>query len=433
MLHELFLDSAGVFTDSRNVLPNGIFIALKGASFDGNGFAIACLEKGAKAAVVSDPALKDQPGCIWVEDTLVALQQLAREHRRKSGVQVLGIAGSNGKTTTKELVSRVLGSRFRIHATPGNFNNHIGLPLTILGMPKDTEILILEMGSNHSGELAVLCEIGEPNFGLLTSLGKEHLEGFGTFEAVVEEEGALFDYLDKSNGVKFVLTDDLILKDRAGNLKSAFTYGTADDNDCVGKFAAADPFVKFQWNFAMPPEPTDPMLETKLIGHFNFYNLLAACCVGRYFGVPFHLISEALCGYQPTNNRSQHLQIGNVQVLMDAYNANPGSMVLAIDNFERNIQSTEKIAVLGDMFELGSAEFEEHKAIVEQIKATSFSKIFLVGKAFADQISNFDARMVSALDTEELHSKFPFRAIESGWVLVKGSRGVALEKWVNHA
>lgn len=433
MLHELFLDSAGVFTDSRNVLPNGIFIALKGASFDGNGFAMACLEKGAKAAVVSDPSLKDQPGCIWVEDTLVALQELALEHRRKSGVQVLGIAGSNGKTTTKELVSRVLGSRFRIHATPGNFNNHIGLPLTILGMPKDTEILILEMGSNHSGELAVLCEIGEPNFGLLTSLGKEHLEGFGTFEAVVEEEGALFDYLDRSNGVKFVLTDDLILKDRAGNLKNAFTYGTSDDNDCVGKFIAADPFVKFQWNFAMAPEPTDPVLETKLIGHFNFYNLLAACCVGRYFGVPFHLISEALCGYQPTNNRSQHLQIGNVQVLMDAYNANPGSMVLAIDNFERNINSTEKIAVLGDMFELGDAEFEEHQAIIEQLKLTAFSKIFLVGKAFAEHVSSYDSRMISAADTEELHSKFPFSSIESGWVLVKGSRGVALEKWVNHA
>jgi UDP-N-acetylmuramoyl-tripeptide--D-alanyl-D-alanine ligase len=422
-----------VFTDSRNPIPGALFVALQGERFDANAFVLDVLQQGAGMALTSREDLKNHPQCVWVADTTIALQDLAREHRQHLNIPVVGIAGSNGKTTTKELVTAVLQQRFRVHSTPGNFNNHIGLPLTILSTPPQTEILVLEMGSNHPGELQVLCEIGRPTSGLLTSLGKEHLEGFGSFEAVVEEEGALFDYLNVHQGTKFVLKDDALLAGRSGNDSNAFFYGTSEDCDVIGEFIAADPTVRFRWNFSLPPDPNDPEVISQLIGHYNFYNLLAAATVGKYYGVNFGMMEKALSGYSPSNNRSQYLEKEGVHLLLDAYNANPSSMELALDNFEKNIQSDLKIVVLGDMLELGPHEEAEHHSIVEKVKRMNFSEVWLVGPAMLKQQPNFGPNMFGFENVAALRSSKKLTDYTGGWMLFKGSRGIAVEKFLDEA
>jgi len=419
-----------VFTDSRKVVQNGLFIALKGERFDANIYVEEVLKNGAAYAITSREDLKNNPKCIWVTDTTQALQDLAREHRSNLHIPVIGIAGSNGKTTTKELITAVLKQRFKVHATPGNFNNHIGLPLTILSTPPQAEILVLEMGSNHPGELQALCEIGAPTSGLLTSLGKEHLEGFGSFEAVVEEEGALFDYLNLHQGTKFVLKDDALLAQRSGDSSNAFFYGTTEDCDVIGEFIAADPTVRFRWNFSLPPDPNDPEIKTQLIGHYNFYNLLAAATVGKYYGVNFGMMEKALSNYAPSNNRSQYLEKEGVHLLLDAYNANPSSMELALDNFEKNIQSDLKIVVLGDMLELGEHEEVEHRSIVEKVKRMNFSEVWLVGPAMLKQQAHFGPNMFGFENVAALRNHKKLSEYVGGWMLFKGSRGIAVEKFL---
>ena len=422
-----------VFTDSRNPIPGALFVALQGERFDANAFVLDVLQQGAGMALTSREDLKNHPQCVWVADTTVALQDLAREHRQHLNIPVVAIAGSNGKTTTKELVTAVLKQRFNVHATPGNFNNHIGLPLTILSTPPQTEILVLEMGSNHPGELQVLCEIGRPTSGLLTSLGKEHLEGFGSFEAVVEEEGALFDYLNVHQGTKFVLKDDALLAGRSGNDSNAFFYGTSEDCDVIGQFLAADPTVRFRWSFSLPPDEFEPEVKTQLIGHYNFYNFLAALAVGKYYGVNVGQMEKALANYSPTNNRSQYLEKNGVHVLLDAYNANPSSMELALDNFEKNIQSDLKIVVLGDMLELGSHEFEEHRALVNKVNRMNFQEVWLVGPAFLQHQAHFAANATGYENVDALRSSKKLTDYTGGWMLFKGSRGIAVEKFLDEA
>lgn len=419
-----------VFTDSRNVVQNGLFIALKGERFDANLYVEEVLKNGASIAITSREDLKQNPKCIWVADTTQALQDLAREHRSNLHIPVIGIAGSNGKTTTKELVTAVLKQRFKVHATPGNFNNHIGLPLTILSTPPQAEILVLEMGSNHPGELLALCEIGAPTAGLITSLGKEHLEGFGSFEAVVEEEGALFDYLNLHQGTKFVLKDDALLAGRSGNESNAFFYGTTEDCDVIGEFIAADPTVRFRWNFSLSPDPNDPEIKTQLIGHYNFYNLLAAATVGKYYGVNFGRMEKALSNYAPSNNRSQYLEKEGVHLLLDAYNANPSSMELALDNFDKNIQSNLKIVVLGDMLELGEHEEVEHRSIVENVKRMNFTEVWLVGSAMLKHQAHFGPNMFGFENVAALRNHKKLSDYVGGWMLFKGSRGIAVEKFL---
>jgi UDP-N-acetylmuramoyl-tripeptide--D-alanyl-D-alanine ligase len=419
-----------VFTDSRKIVPNGLFIALKGDRFDANAYVEDVLKNGAAYAITSREDLKNHPQCIWVADTTQALQDLAREHRSNLTIPVIGIAGSNGKTTTKELVTAVLQKRFRVHATPGNFNNHIGLPLTILSTPPQAEILVLEMGSNHPGELQTLCEIGMPTSGLLTSLGKEHLEGFGSFEAVVEEEGALFDYLNRHQGTKFVLKDDALLAQRSGDSSNSFFYGTTEDCDVIGEFIAADPTVRFRWNFSLAPDPNDPEIKTQLIGHYNFYNLLAAATVGKYYGVNFSMMETALASYAPSNNRSQYLEKNGVHLLLDAYNANPSSMELALDNFDKNISSDLKILVLGDMLELGEHEETEHRSIVEKVKRMHFTEIWLVGDAMMQQKTHFGPNMFGFENVAALRAQKKLNDYLGGWMLFKGSRGIAVEKFL---
>lgn len=419
-----------VFTDSRKIVPGALFFALQGERFNANAYVEEVLQNGAGMAVTSRDDLKNHPQCIHVADTTQALQDLAREHRSNLNIPVVGIAGSNGKTTTKELVTAVLQQRFRVHATPGNFNNHIGLPLTILSTPPQTEILVLEMGSNHPGELMVLCEIGAPTSGLLTSLGKEHLEGFGSFEAVVEEEGALFDYLNVHQGTKFVLKDDALLAGRSGNESNAFFYGTTEDCDVIGEFIAADPTVRFRWNFSLPPDFNDPEVVSQLIGHYNFYNLLAAATVGKYYGVNFGMMEKALSSYAPSNNRSQYLEKDGVHLLLDAYNANPSSMELALDNFEKNIQSDLKIVVLGDMLELGEHEETEHRAIVEKVKRMNFSEVWLVGPAMLKHQAHFGPNMFGFENVAALRNHKKLTDYVGGWMLFKGSRGIAVERFL---
>ncbi len=422
-----------VFTDSRNPIPGALFVALQGERFDANAFVLDVLQQGAGMALTSREDLKNHPQCVWVADTTIALQDLAREHRQHLNIPVVAIAGSNGKTTTKELVTAVLKQRFNVHATPGNFNNHIGLPLTILSTPPQTEILVLEMGSNHPGELQVLCEIGRPTSGLLTSLGKEHLEGFGSFEAVVEEEGALFDYLNVHQGTKFVLKDDALLAGRSGNDSNAFFYGTSEDCDVIGQFLAADPTVRFRWSFSLPPDEFEPEVKTQLIGHYNFYNFLAALAVGKYYGVNVGQMEKALAHYSPTNNRSQYLEKNGVHVLLDAYNANPSSMELALDNFEKNIQSDLKIVVLGDMLELGSHEFEEHRALVNKVNRMNFQEVWLVGPAFLQHQAHFAANATGYENVAALRASKKLTDYTGGWMLFKGSRGIAVEKFLDEA
>lgn len=429
-IYRLFLEGNGRFTtDSRHIEPGSMFFALKGDKFNGNAFAAKALADGANWAIIDEVGYQTDKRMILVDDVLTTLQQLARLHRRSiNGLKVIGITGSNGKTTTKELLREVLSTHYRCWATPGNLNNHIGVPITLLRMPLDTEYAVIEMGANHPGEVMPLCEIAEPDYALVTSVGKEHLEGFGSLENIIETECENYAYVAAHKGTLFVHQDDAELMNYASRFGSAIYYGSGKEADCVGRLLGAEWFVRMQWENSYRLMLRAPVVETQLFGSYNYVNLLAAACVGRYCSVPYDKINTALAAYKPANNRSQLLEIGGNRVILDAYNANPHSMAAAVQNFAA-LDSAQKVLVLGDMFELGDAADEEHLALLEQIAQGKFELVFLCGPLFGKFASRFpNFHCYDSL--EALIEEKPFSSLNGKTVLIKGSRGMQMERYL---
>ncbi len=409
-----------VSTDSRKIEQGCIFFALKGENFNGNRYAGDAIKSGAAYAVIDEEEFAFTERTILVDDVLTTLQQLALFHRKKLGIPILGITGTNGKTTTKELIAAVLAEKYKVSFTQGNLNNHIGVPLTLLKMDSNTEFGVVEMGANHPGEIAQLCQIADPDFGIITNVGKAHLEGFGSFEGVIKTKGELYDYMAKKSGVIFYNRNNPYLEELGKNIPNRISYGTTDAG-FKGELLDSPPFVHLKVNF-----PKGVLyINTKLIGNFNFENVLAAACIGNYFEVDPLKIQSAVKNYEPRNNRSQLIVKNNLRIIMDAYNANPTSMKASLDSFAANTPDSAYL-ILGDMLELGKYSFDEHLSILKTIREKAFQNVFLVGKEFARANQNFDFRCFEKVDDLcQLLEKDP---IKNGNVLIKGSRGIKLEK-----
>ena len=419
-IYELYKGAYTVTTDSRTITPGCVFVALKGEHFDGNDFALKVAEDGVAACVIADR--KDLPRhdrLFVVDDSLKALQELAKYHRERLGMPIIGITGTNGKTTTKELVSAVLSKRYNIIFTQGNFNNQLGVPLTLLRIKPDTELAIVEMGASHPGDINELTNLGEPHFGLITNIGRAHLEGFGGFEGVIKTKNEMYQYIAAHHGLLFVNKDNELLMDLAKDINKV-TYGTSEDTDVQGKILSANPYLSVEWN--------GYHINTQLVGDYNFENVMAAICIGTYFKVDDKDIVEALSDYCPTNNRSQVIETGRNRVVMDAYNANPTSMAHAIKNF-RNICKDENLLILGDMRELGTESEQEHKNILELIRNLGFEKVYLVGSEFSECSENSE---YSSFDSvEELAHYLQQHPVAGYDILVKGSNSIHLNKIID--
>ncbi len=429
-LYQIFQNHPAISTNSREIPPGCLFFALKGEKFDGNQFAKTVLENGAAFAIVDDEkiAATDPARLLLVPDVLKMLQDLAKMHRRTFDIPVIGIAGSNGKTTTKELVGAVLTSHYPCHVTAGNLNNHIGVPLTLLRMPAETEVAVIEIGANHIGEVAELCQIAEPTHGLLTNIGKEHLEGFGDLEGVKKAEGELYQFLAGHDGLAFVNRDEKFLASLSKKVKHRIFYKKSDKPSAViedfeTKVVAQTPFLEVSF---LDENDKMTFVKTQLFGRHNFQNVQTAIALGRYFKVPTEKIRAALENYQPKNNRSQFLKIGTNSILMDAYNANPSSMKATLETL-REMPGDPKIAILGDMLELGDASDREHQAIFNFAKKSKLAHLILVGKEFS-KVKIGKSGAVQLPDSAAARAWFLENRIENALVLVKGSRGIRLEE-----
>lgn len=379
-LYSCFLQHPIITTDSRDVPADSMFFALKGDSFDGNQYAQAALDKGAAYAVVDDSSVQGEH-IILVPDVLKALQQLAHYHRCQLGTTIVGITGTNGKTTTKELIAAVLQKKYNVLYTQGNFNNHIGVPKTLLQLTKEHDIAVVEMGANHPGEIKTLVEIVCPDYGLITNVGRAHLEGFGSFEGVIRTKGELYDFLRADAGTAFINNDNQYLKDISHDLRLVkYGHTPADDLLVLGEFIDCNPTLHFRWK--QQGSPFSPMeVQTRLIGSYNLDNALAAACVGTIFAVPAEDISAALSEYTPSNNRSQLTKTADNQLIVDAYNANPTSMAAALDSFA-HVKAERKMVILGDMKELGEVSQAEHNSILNRLAELQLQQVWLVGSEF---------------------------------------------------
>lgn len=417
-LHSLFLECSSVSTDTRKIEKNSLFVALKGDYFDANTFAKEALEKGAKYVVIDNPTYLIDNRTLLVKDSLIALQELAKYHRTFLGLPIIALTGSNGKTTTKELIHAVLSKKYNTLATIGNLNNHIGVPLTLLRFTKETEIGIVEMGANHQKEIEFLCQIAQPDYGYITNFGKAHLEGFGGVEGVIKGKSEMYDYLRGNNKMAFVNVDDSIQKEKSTNIKR-FSFSLNDSTaDVKISTIEANPMVKIIFN--------NQTVQSHLIGIYNANNINAAITIGNYFKVSDELIKEAIENYIPENNRSQLIQKNENEIILDAYNANPSSMTAAITNFIQ-LEKKKKIAILGDMFELGEESLGEHKKIINLLIPETDIATYFIGKDFyANQIQNANIKFFENFEqfAKFLNANQP----EESLILIKGSRGMALEK-----
>lgn len=417
-LHKYFLSCGTVTTDTRKIEKGSLFIALKGERFDANTFAEEALKKGATYAVVDNPEYKTNDKILLVENGLTTLQQLAKYHRHYLGLPVIALTGSNGKTTTKELINAVLSKKYNTTATIGNLNNHIGVPLTLLSFTKDTEIGIVEMGANHKKEIEQLCEIAEPNFGYITNFGKAHLEGFGGVEGVIEGKSELYTYLKTHTKTAFVNLDDPI-QDKKTEDMSRITFAV-DEYNCDIRIdqIEANPMVTIKYNGLE--------IHSNLIGIYNANNINAAITIGTNFKISDQKIKEAIENYTPNNNRSQLIEKNGNHIIMDAYNANPSSMEAALNNLIQ-LEGKSKIAILGDMFELGEESLEEHKKLVEKLSHTPSITTYFIGKGFfANKISNNHLNFYESFNDFKSYME-KVKPIEKT-ILIKGSRGMALER-----
>lgn len=418
-LHQPFLTCEGISTDTRTIGKGSMFFALKGPNFNANDFAEEALGKGARYAVVDDAMVATDDRFLLVPDALRALQDLATHHRRTFDIPVIGITGTNGKTTTKELVHAVLAADRSTLATTGNLNNHIGVPLTLLRMNADHRIAIIEMGANKVGDIAELTSIAEPTHGLITNIGKAHLEGFGSYEGVIKAKTEMYQFIGRNKGILFVNTEDALLMEKSSG-SERITFGNAPRADTNGSATGPGPFLEFVFSGM---DGLVHHVSTQLIGAYNLPNALAAVAIGQHFGVPDERIATALAAYTPSNSRSQFTDSGKNQLILDAYNANPTSMQAALENLASMRSDRPKLAIIGDMLELGAESGKEHKAIVDLINRLELDAYF-VGKEFA-KVTN-DA-IASA---NELHEKLKTDPIQGRLILVKGSRGIKLETLV---
>lgn len=409
-----------ISTDSRKIEKGCLFFSLKGENFNGNRYAVEAIKSGASFSIIDEEEFVLPGRTILVDDVLSTLQSLALLHRKKLGIPILAITGTNGKTTTKELVAAVLSEKFRLVFTRGNLNNHIGVPLTLLKMNKDTEFGVVEMGANHPGEITRLCEIADPDFGIVTNVGKAHLEGFGSFEGVVKTKGELYRFIEKKGGVIFYNRNNVYLKEMGKNIPNRISYGT-NDAGFNGELLQSPFFVNLKVNFS--GEVLN--INTRLIGGFNFENVLAAACIGNYFGVGPRKIQHALKSYEPDNNRSQLIVRNKLRIIMDAYNANPTSMKASVESFAANNQGPAYL-ILGDMLELGKYSYDEHLSILNTISKKRFQNVFLVGNEFRKANNEFNFRWFEKVD--DLCRFFQQNPIKNGNILIKGSRGIKLEK-----
>jgi len=415
-IYKHFLLSDGVSTDSREDVTNKIFFALSGDSFDGNRYAAEACKKGARLCVIDNKEYETS-NSILVPNTLVTLQNIAKYHREQNTATVVAITGTNGKTTTKELVSSVLGSYTDIISTKGNFNNHIGVPLSLLRIVKSTKIAVIEMGANHIGEISKLCEIAQPKIGIITNIGKAHLEGFGSFEGVITAKSELYTYIKKNNGKIIVNSDDELLVNLSNDIRR-FTYGT-NNADVNGKLINTIPYLKIAWG----DKDFSNELLSQLYGEYNFSNIMAAIATGVFFGVESNSINSSIAGYLPQNNRSQIIKTDSNHVVMDAYNANPTSMKGAISSFAE-YKFKNPYYILGDMFELGSYSAAEHQKIVEFLTLSDIQNVILLGNGFCKTINH---KYLCFKTTEEGIKYLTDNKITNSTILVKGSRGMKLE------
>lgn len=426
-LYQIFLDCQSVTTDSRNCPEGSLFIALKGESFNGNVFAGKALEAGCAFAVVDEAehAIEGDSRYILVDNCLQTLQQLANYHRRQLGTKVIGITGTNGKTTTKELISAVLSQKYNILYTQGNLNNHIGVPVTLLRLKPEHELAVIEMGANHPGEIKFLCGITEPDYGIITNVGKAHLEGFGSFEGVIKTKGELYDFLrQKGNSTIFIHYDNSYLMKIAEGL-NRILYGTQDDLYVNGHITGNSPYLAFEWKEGKDGEIHQ--VPTQLIGEYNFPNALAAVTIGRFFEVEDEKIDSALAGYSPQNNRSQLKKTEDNTLIIDAYNANPTSMLAALQNFRR-MAAPHKMLILGDMRELGAESLSEHQKIADYLTESDFEKVWLVGEQFASVQHAFKTYKNVQEVIKELEADKP----KGYTILIKGSNGIKLSSTIEY-
>ncbi len=417
-LYDLFIHNPQITTDSRNCPKGSIFFALKGDKFDGNQYAGKALASGCVYAVIDNPDYYIGERTILVDNVLKTLQQLAHHHRKVLGLPIIGITGTNGKTTTKELLAAVLSTKFNLLYTEGNFNNHIGVPLTLLRLTHDHEMAVIEMGASHPGDIKELVDIVHPNYGIITNVGRAHLEGFGSFEGVIRTKGELYDYIRRSKGKIFIKKENEYLQSIAKGIEQ-ITYGNGDDAFASGQVVSCDPFLVFNWK----QQGKLHTVETHMIGSYNLDNVLAAVAVGRFFKIPAERISRAIAAYEPTNNRSQFKKTDNNELIIDAYNANPSSMKVALDNFI-TMPVQPKAIILGDMRELGPTSDELHVEVVEQIKKGQFDKVFLCGEHFSKVGKEFSPFATTEAMVEELR-KQPLKGYH---ILIKGSHSMGLEK-----
>lgn len=425
-LYSRFLECNKVCTDSRNPIKDSIFFALSGPNFNGNQFAAQALNDGCKYAVVDDNAYALDDRFILVDKTLTSLQILAKHHRRQLNCKVLAITGSNGKTTTKELLYCVLSKKFKTYATRGNLNNHIGVPLTLLELGKETEFAIIEMGASHQGDIKELVEIAEPDFGLITNIGKAHLEGMGGIEGVIKTKTELYDFIRDANKLLFVNTMHEVFINKSKGI-SSFTYGESQSDDIQGKLVSADPYVHFKWKKGSDTQSWESLnsVITQLIGRYNYENLLSAVAVGSYFEVNESLISQALSSYTPNNNRSQVIETKFNKLILDAYNANPSSLNLALENFNK-MKHDNKWVILGQMNELGESSDAEHQKLVQQVKSMSFTKSIFIGLPYQRHVQENDTTFFFKTTSDAvdfIKQQEPSQAL----ILVKGSRSNKLE------
>lgn len=420
-IYDIYLKGAKISTDTRQIEPGCLFFALKGEKFDGNQYALEALDKGAGYAIVDDSNLEKNPRLLLVEDVLTALQNLARHHRKTFEFPVIGLTGSNGKTTTKELIAKVLGMKYNVYATKGNLNNHIGVPLTILSIDgKKQEMAVIEMGANHQGEIALLSSIAQPTHGLITNIGKAHLEGFGGVKGIIKGKGELFDFLSKKKGIVFVnaqndITMEMVSKRHAfGQIVFYCTESSPVNPELISE----NPVVVFK-------NRNNRQVTTHLPGRYNFDNICAALAIGNFFGVSDEDADEAIAQYEPDNNRSQVIKKGTNTVMMDAYNANPSSMAAAVSNFDK-MEATKKMLILGDMLELGEAAPEEHLALGRLIAQGKFDIVLLAGPLMQHALPALPQAYYFP-DKFSLHNWVMDNPQDHTHILIKGSRGMSLE------
>ena len=417
-IHNLFLKCSSVSIDTRKIEANSLFVAIKGERFDANTFAKTALEKGAIYVIIDDESYYIDERTIVVKNSLIALQELAKYHRQYLKLRIIALTGSNGKTTTKELINVVLAKKFKTKSTVGNLNNHIGVPLTLLSFTAETELGIVEMGANHQKEIEFLCGLATPDYGYITNFGKAHLEGFGGVEGVIKGKSEMYQYLSQNEKLVFINLEDPIQVEKSASLKT-YTFGVnklkADLNITTVK---ANPFVEITYS--------ETVIKSHLIGLYNANNINAAICIGRYFGVANNDIKEALESYIPENNRSQLVSKGTNQIILDAYNANPSSMKVAIENFLQ-LEQSNKVMILGDMFELGQESHDEHEAIVASLVNHNDVKCYFVGSEFyANKIEQDNFYFFESF---EIFSKsLVANTLTNSSILIKGSRGMALER-----